>query len=148
MSHGHNHEEYRQEALKLGGTPNASKGLTVLCDGEAPKSGASMKVFNRFFCIVGYHGSEICGTCEHSRFVLRFQARIGDQVVACPRWKSLDDKLDRKKPFYVHQRREICLTQRPFDYCSSCQNQRPQNPPENKEGWWEEERARHGTVLR
>jgi len=100
-----------------------------------------MRVRTRIFCVARFH-QDVCDVCEHVRFTLKFQSRIGDQEVACPRWKSLDDKLDHKKPSYVHMRREICLTKAP------CPNQDAKNPPVNEEGWYERRAAAHGTVYK
>lgn len=147
MSHGHKHDEYRQEALKAGGTNNGTKGLYVLCDGEAPKSGNSMRVNSRIFCASNYYEGS-CETCENNRFTITFQSAIGKQQVACPRWNSPEEKTAKKKPFYVHIERAICLLKSPFEYCSSCPNKMAELPPIDTEGWWEEERARHGTVYR
>lgn len=150
MSHGHKHEEYRQQALKMGGTPNGTKGLYVLCDGEAPKSGQEMRCESRFFCMVRRFG-DACDTCENSRFTLTFQVGLMQQQVACPRWHSLDDKLNHKKPFYVHQSRELCFRDPPREcrsYCPSCVNNKPDKPPEDREGWWEERAKQYGTVYR
>lgn len=132
MSHGHDHKEYKRV---FGDVQKQSKGLYVLCDGEAPKSGQDVRQQSRGVCL----GKPLkaCGTCEHSSFTLSFKPGIGNEVVACPTWKSIDAKLEHKPPLYEAVRREQCLLKRPYDYCSSCPNSKVDRPAETKEGWWE-----------
>lgn len=82
-----------------------------------------------------------CSTCPDFDFKMTFQANIGDQAVACPRWDSEATRLQGVPvQEYVVIKREPCLTVRPFPWCSSCANSRPEEPPRANPGWYDQER--------
>lgn len=86
---------------------------------------------------------EQCGTCPNSRVVLRFQLRVVDQVVACPRWESEEDRRERRDPLdYVEVRRDTCIRVKPFDHCDSCPNSSAGELPRIHARWFEEEERR------
>jgi len=132
MSHGHDHTDYIRV---FGDVATTTRGLTVLCDGLAPKGGTEVHQADRSLCISQARGSA-CTDCEHSRFILRFKPGVGNQQVACPRWDSIDDRLARKKPRYEIIRREVCLTVAPYEHCSSCPNKKVSEEPRSEPGWW------------
>ena len=78
-----------------------------------------------------------CGACPHSTFTLQFQVGVGNQEVACPRWRSDAARL-RGEPLlsYVMLRRETCLVASPFPWCYSCANHNPGELPRSEPGWW------------
>jgi len=135
MSHGHDHKEYKRV---FGDVERGSRGLLVLCDGDAPKSGTEVHQQVRAVCL----GRPLpaCESCEHGNFTVKFQNNIGGQMVACPRWKSISDRIDKKIPQYEMVRREQCLLVSPYEYCSSCPNRNIQKTPRTEPGWWEEEK--------
>ena len=109
-------------------------GRTVTCHRWAPKSEAAPHQVTREVCL--RKPDEVCQTCPHSRFLVRIQVGIGNQAVACPRWKSETDwRLGDSPESYVIARRELCLTQKPFDFCVECPNSRAKNPPTQEPGW-------------
>jgi|SRR3954469_11839057 hypothetical protein len=115
----------------------AQNGKTVTCtDPEAPHS------VDRASCLAKKKPE--CAACPNSHFTIRFQSRIGDQQVACPRWRLEEDRLARREPTdYVSVPRSMCLTLRPFDQCIGCVNGQASEPPRIYSKWWEaEERAR------
>lgn len=135
MSHGHSHKDYNK---MFGDVERGSKGLLVLCDGESPKAGTDVRQQSRTVCL----GQPLpaCKTCEHSNFSVQFKAGIGDQIVACPRWASESDRVERVIPAYELVRRQQCIIDRPYEYCSFCPNKSVSNPPRTEPGWWEAEK--------
>lgn len=132
MSHGHDHKDYKRV---FGDVERSSRGLIVLCDGESPKAGTDVRQQSRTVCLG--QPMAACKTCEHSTFTIRLKPGIGNEVVACPVWNSIEDKIAREKPAYQMVRREQCLVRRPYDYCSQCPNMHVSKPPETRPGWWE-----------
>lgn len=135
MSHGHDHKDYKRV---FGDVERGSRGLMVLCDGEAPKAGTDVRQQSRAVCLG--HPLTACATCEHGTFALKLPVRVGDQVVACPRWDSISDRYEHKKPDYEMVRRQQCLVDRPYEHCSFCPNRDAKNPPRTEPGWWEAEK--------
>lgn len=133
MSHGHDHKDYK---AVFGDVEKGTKGLYVLCDGYAPKSGTDVHQTTRLKCLVS--PMPACKSCEHSNFVVKLRLGVGDQKVACPRWNNIEDRLNHVFPKYEIIRRELCITRRPFEYCSSCPNKDATMKPQTEPGWWEE----------
>ncbi len=135
MSHGHKHSDYKRV---FGDVERASRGLIVLCDGNAPKSGTDVYQQSRAVCL----GRPLpgCGTCEHSKFSIKLRPNAGNELVACPRWKSESERLQRVLPQYEMVRREQCLLTRPYEYCAMCPHKEIHNAPRISAGWWEEEK--------
>jgi hypothetical protein len=132
MSHGHDHKEYK---AVFGDVQKATKGLTVICDGEAPKSGMGTKQLSRVLCLA--KPMSACTTCEHSTFTIRLKTKAGDERVACPRWESIADRYAHVRPKYEMVRREQCFTSMPYEHCSFCTNRKKDAPAEVTPGWWE-----------
>lgn len=112
-------------------------GKTVTCtDPETPHS------VDRLICLAKTRPN--CQGCPNSHFTIRFQARVGDQQVACPRWRSEEERIERKDPLdYVTVSRGLCLSVHPFPQCDGCPNGQADQPPRIYAKWWEvEERAR------
>lgn len=81
-----------------------------------------------------------CGACPHSTFTMQFQVGIGNQEVACPRWRSDGARMRGESLLgYVMLRRETCLIASPFPWCYSCRNHDPRELPRSEPGWWEQE---------
>lgn len=135
MSHGHEHKDYKRVFGDIG---KRTKGLFILCDGEAPKSGTDVQQQTRAVCLAQRKPG--CKSCEHSKFSLQLQPGVGAQMVACPRWDSLSDRLERIKPRYEMVARQQCLLDMPYEYCSFCPNKDIQSPTRQDPGWWEEEK--------
>lgn len=135
MSHGHEHRDYKRA---FGNVERSSRGLTVLCDGEAPKAGTDVRQQDRAVCLAKPLAA--CKTCEHNTFSLQLPTRVGDQVVACPRWESISDRYNHVKPLYENVRRQQCLVDRPYEHCSFCPNKDVHSPPRTEDGWWEVEK--------
>lgn len=131
MSHGHDHKDYKRV---FGDVERASKGLIVLCDGDAPKTGGSVRQQSRAVCLG--KPLEACNSCEHSVFKIRLKP-LGNQLVACPQWNTIGERYDKVKPRYEMVRRELCLTVRPYEHCTFCPNKDISNPAEIIPGWWE-----------
>jgi len=89
MSHGHDHKDYKRV---FGDPARSTKGLYVLCDGEAPKSGQEVRQQTRAVCLG--RPLKACETCEHSKFTLSFKPGVGNQIVACPTWPTVSENLD------------------------------------------------------
>ncbi len=84
-----------------------------------------------------------CSTCPNSRFVLRFQLRVADQVVACPRWASEEDQKNGEDALdYVAVQRDTCIRLKPFSFCSVCPNSDPAKEPMVERKWVELEARR------
>jgi hypothetical protein len=84
-----------------------------------------------------------CSNCPNSQLEVLFQIRIGDQVVACPRWKSESDRREQLPALgYAFVPRVLCLTEKPFPFCPSCPNSKPSELPRAEVGWREEEEHR------
>lgn len=132
MSHGHSNKEYKKV---FGDVEKGSKGLFVICDGEAPKSGNSTRTMDRTLCLAARLPG--CKSCEHSNFNITVKLGIGDQIVACPNWPSSADRIERKLPTYAPMKREKCLLDRPYEHCAFCPNKDANNEPETVPGWWE-----------
>lgn len=132
MSHGHDHKKYK---AVFGDVEKHSRGLTVLCDGDAPKTGTETKQQNRAVCLG--RPMRACKTCEHSTFSIRLKPRLGDQLVACPRWASSGDRVEHVPPQYEMVRREQCLLRRPYEHCAFCPNKDVHSRAETEPGWWE-----------
>ncbi len=135
MSHGHEHKDYTRV---FGNVEKRSKGLIVLCDGESPKSGSDVYQQSRAICLA--LPLPACKTCEHGAFSVALKPGAGNQLVACPRWDSLSDRLERTRPQYEMVRRQQCLIDRPYEHCSFCPNKDIGNPPRVDPGWWEAEK--------
>ena len=114
---------------------------TVHCIQHTPEGPISHWV-DRTVCLLEMR--EGCPTCPHSRFVVRFQLRVVDQLVACPRWGSEGEERDRKDPVdYVTVQRDTCIRQRPYTFCQRCPNSSPSEEPRVERRWFEmEERQR------
>jgi hypothetical protein len=132
MSHGHDHKDYKRV---FGDVERGSRGLIVLCDGESPKSGTDVRQQVRAVCLG--QPMAACKTCEHSTFTLRLKPNVGNEIVACPVWPSIEAKMEHEKPQYQMVRREQCLIRRPYDYCSFCPNMQVNKQAETTPGWWE-----------
>lgn len=114
-----------------------SDGKTVLCidDPEKPHT------VDRTLCLLGVRPS--CPGCPNRVFKVRFQLKVVDQEVACPRWASEEERKERKEPVsYVMVARGSCLT-KPYLQCESCPNSQASQPPRSQVRWWElEEKAK------
>jgi hypothetical protein len=135
MSHGHDHKDYKRV---FGNVERSTKGLIVLCDGEAPKAGTDVRQQVRAVCL----GRPLpaCETCEHSHFTIQLKPKIGDQLVACPRWPSIVERYAHEKPSYEMVRRQQCIIDAPYEYCSFCPNRNVNDQPRTQLGWWEAEK--------
>ena len=110
------------------------RGKSVLCVSEE-----SEHWIDRTLCLSGTRKPE-CPTCPHSRFVVRFRLRVFDQVVACPRWESEEDRKNRKDPLdYVPIQRDICVNEKPFLQCDGCPNGDLSEAPRDGHGWFQEQ---------
>jgi hypothetical protein len=134
MSHGHDHKDYKRA---FGNVEKSSKGLMVLCDGEAPKAGTDVKQQSRTVCLSAPY--KACQSCEHAVFTIRLQPGVGNQVVACPRWEDTSSRYAHDPPQYEMVRREQCLDM-PYEHCSFCPNKDLRAVPRVKPGWWEAEK--------
>ena len=96
----------------------------------------------RTLCLLG--ARENCGTCPHSRFVVRFQLRVADQVVACPVWASEEDRKKRQDPVdYQAVQRDTCVRVKPYPFCEECPNGKAGAPARTTRKWFElEERQK------
>ncbi len=113
-----------------------SDGKTVVCiDPDQPHT------VDRIVCLFGTRPS--CSGCPNRVFKVRFQLKVVDQTVACPRWASEEERKERKEPVgYVMVSRGSCLI-RPYLQCESCPNSQASERPRSQVRWWElEERAR------
>lgn len=109
-------------------------GKTVTCIGD-PETPHEV---DRTLCILGSRPG--CYGCPNRLFTVRFQVRAVDHVVACPRWLSEKERLDRKEPVnYESVPRIVCLTQRPFRQCEDCPNSKASEAPRIQPRWWEYE---------
>jgi ferredoxin len=86
---------------------------------------------------------EACGTCKNSMVAIRFQLRVVDQLVACPRWRNEEERKERKDPLdYVQVQRDTCVRVKPFPHCVSCPNSNPSKSPQTQAKWFELEERR------
>lgn len=106
-------------------------GTSVVC----PADPESPHTVDRVLCVLGARSA--CGTCPNRIFKLRFQFRVVDQTVACPRWASEEERKERKDPIdYVMVSRGDCL-QKPYSQCEGCPNSNQSQYPRNHPRWWE-----------
>lgn len=113
-----------------------SDGKMVVCtDPEQPHT------VDRLICLLGTRAK--CQGCPNRVFTVRFQLKVTDQTVACPRWASEEERKERNDPVsYVMVPRGSCLTH-PFLQCESCPNGQASERPRSQQRWWElEEKAR------
>lgn len=134
MSHGHDHKDYKRA---FGNIERSSKGLMVLCDGEAPKAGTDVKQQDRTICLAKPY--KACGSCEHGTFTIRLKVGIGNEAVACPRWEDIAARYAHVLPQYETVRREQCFDM-PYEHCSFCPNKDVRAPARTEPGWWEDEK--------
>lgn len=113
----------------------AGNGLTVVCHAWAPKQKNRQHSVSRVMCLAQAHS--YCRRCENFNFVLHIPFRIGDQIIACPRWDNGQRIRGSPPSEYVMIRRETCLRMAPFEYCASCLNSRSEVPPMSDPGWYE-----------
>lgn len=113
----------------------ASTGLVVVCHAWAPKQKNRQHSVSRTMCLA--NGHEYCPQCENYNFVLHIPFKIGDQVVACPRWNNGQRIQGNPPSGYQTIRRETCLRTAPFEYCGSCLNSHSEEPPMSDPGWYE-----------
>jgi hypothetical protein len=118
-----------------------SNGKTVLCTIDVCGEEVHHWV-DRSICLLETRPA--CSTCPNSQFEVLFQIRIGDQMVACPRWEDQNEMRQNKDPDgYVFTKRYVCLTEKPFPFCIRCPNANSSNPPRDTLKWFErEERQR------
>ena len=85
-----------------------------------------------------------CSTCPHSQFVVRFQLRSADHLVACPIWRSERSRQLNEDPMdYQTVQRETCFHLKPYVFCERCPNSDPSADPRTTQRWVEmEERQR------
>lgn len=115
-------------------------GLMVLCKPNPFDEPDVAEVQSRVVCLGRpYVG---CGACSHSKFALIFKNDRKEEslrVVACPRWKNLMDRLDRKAPEeYVMTELGTCEKQ-PFEFCPSCpsaESVEKYGADKSKDGWY------------
>ncbi len=116
-------------------------GKYVLCDSDITEEGQMPHVVDRALCLMEVRAA--CSTCPKSRFSLRFQLRASDQLVACPRWESEEDRKNGLDTLdYVQVRRDTCLNEKPFPFCATCQNSDPTKDPMIERKWVELEARR------
>lgn len=117
-------------------------GKFVLCENNVTEEGQVPHVVDRALCLMETRPG--CGTCPHSKFVLRFQLRVADQMVACPSWATDDDRKNRRDTLdYLPVQRDTCIREKPFPFCAECPNSNPANEPKTERKWFElEERRR------
>ena len=111
-------------------------GLVVTCHAWSPKKEDHGHDQSRSLCVL--QPRDNCPSCAHSRFKLSFQEGIGNQEVACPRWDHDADRVEGKPAEYVQIRREICMTTKPFEWCTFCPNTKAEGAPFSVPGWYEE----------
>lgn len=118
---------------------NGKDGMTVICLGDRDEEGVPLeRSVNRIFCLLETKAQ--CPTCPKSQFKARFQLRVVDQIVACPKWETEADRLLRRDPLgYVMTSRSVCLSEKPFTHCPDCHNGSPRAAPRTQIGWVEEE---------
>ena len=85
-----------------------------------------------------------CPFCPHRQFVVRFQLRSADHLVACPIWRSEKSRLAKEDPMdYQTVQRETCFHLKPYAFCQDCPNSDPSASPRVTTKWVEmEERQR------
>ncbi len=117
-------------------------GKHVLCMGhDTEGEGLVPHVVSRSLCLMETRPG--CSTCPNSRFVLRFQLRVADQTVACPRWASEEDRKNGQETLdYVSVQRDTCIRLKPFSFCELCPNSNPAREAMVERKWVEIEARR------
>ncbi len=107
-----------------------SNGKVVVCtDPDQPHT------VERTICLLGSRAA--CIGCPNRVFKVRFQLKVVDQTVACPRWVSEEERKERKEPVdYVMVPRGLCLT-KPYFQCETCPNSLTSERPRSQPRWWE-----------
>lgn len=120
-------------------------GKTVHCVTQSPDGPVEQWV-HRTLCLV--EAREECPTCPHRQFSVRFRLRVADQLVACPRWRSEEERQQGKDPVdYVTVQRDTCTRLRPFPFCEKCPNSNPAESPRSERRWVQEEARRRRIEL-
>lgn len=117
---------------------HAEQEKSVLCNSDPEAS----ETVNRVLCLLGARPG--CGICPNKGFNIRFQFRIVDQAVMCPRWASEEQRLARADTVeYVAVSRTTCLGEKPFLQCVDCPNGVATERPRTVDKWWDlEQKAR------
>lgn len=111
-------------------------GMFVQCHSWSPKQESRPHTVSRVMCLM--QATDHCPQCPHSRFVIQTQPGVGNQIVACPRWRGgVQRHLSDMPSEYVLIPHETCLTSKPLEYCSSCPNNRRTHLPFDEPGWYE-----------
>ena len=114
---------------------------TVPCITET-EDGTVVHWVNRTLCLLEVRPG--CPVCPHRQFVVRFQLRSADHLVACPIWRSEKSRQLKEDPMdYQTVQRETCFHLKPYAFCDSCPNSDPSADPRTTRQWVElEERQR------
>ena len=116
----------------------SKNGKYVTCMAGTPDWPGAQEV-SRVICAQEGRG-EACRSCPRGSFKLRFPIQIGLQNVACPRWASEREREQKDDPVdYVAVRRDTCLNEKPFLFCSSCPNGKASEVPRTLPKWFERE---------
>jgi len=110
---------------------------TVPCVTES-SDGPVVHWVDRFLCLL--ETRENCPICPHRQFVVRFQLRAADHLVACPIWRSEKSRELKEDPMdYQTVQRETCFNLKPYLFCQHCPNSDPSADPKITRRWVETE---------
>ena len=116
------------------------EGKLVVCTPDPINSPDVTEVKSRAVCMCKPYPH--CPSCRHSSFSLIFRSDHKErlrQVVMCPRWKNIVERLDRKPPEkYVPTEISTCKLM-PFEFCPSCppiEQVEKVRADKTKDGWY------------